>query len=123
MDSSQIRKQRVRAKRRLRVRKRLRGTEVKPRLCVVKTNSHVHIQLINDEQSITIASASTLSKEFRNTDNNRKNKTSAKQLGLKIAALAKQKNIQQIVFDRGGSKYHGVVAAVADGAREGGLEF
>lgn len=123
MDSSQNRKQRVRAKRRVRVRKHLRGTEVKPRLCVVKTNSHIHIQLINDDQSITIASTSTLSKEFRKTDYNRKNRTSAKQLGLKIAALAKQKNIQQIVFDRGGSKYHGVVAAVADGAREGGLEF
>lgn len=123
MDSSQKTKCRVRNKRRMRVRKNLRGTEAKPRMCVVKTNSHIHVQLINDEQAVTLASTSTLSKEFQKSEFKRKNKTSAKQLGLKIAALAKQKNVQHIVFDRGVSKYHGVIAAVADGAREGGLEF
>lgn len=123
MDGSQVRKNRVQKTRCFRVRKRLRGSLVKPRLSVVKTNNHVHVQIINDEEAVTLVSTSTISKEFRNSEFNLKNKNSAKQLGLKIAQLAKQKNVQKVVFDRGSSKYHGVIAAVADGAREGGLEF
>jgi len=123
MENSQIKRSRIRCKRAMRVRKNLRGTFEKPRLSVVKTNCHVHVQLIDDENAHTLVSTSTIAKEFRNTEFNRKNKASAKQLGLKIAELAKAKDIKRVVFDRGPFKYHGVIAAVADGAREGGLEF
>jgi large subunit ribosomal protein L18 len=123
MEKSHSHKVKIRQKRALRVRKKLRGNQEKPRLCVVKTAKHVYAQLIDDERAITLASASTLSKEFSKTEYNRKNKDSAKQVGLKIAALAKKKNVNQVVFDRGRFKYHGVIASVADGVREGGLQL
>jgi large subunit ribosomal protein L18 len=123
MDKSQIHKNQVRRKRKLRVRKSLRGCQAKPRLCVVKSGMHLYVQLIDDEKAVTLASTSTLSKEFQNTEYNRKNKASGKQLGLKIAQLAKQKQVNTVVFDRGLSKYHGVIASVAEGAREGGLQL
>lgn len=123
MDKSHKHKQYTRKKRTLRVRKHLRGNGEKPRMCVVKSGLHLYVQLIDDEKAITLASTSTLSKEFQKTDYNRKNVESGKQLGLKIAELAKQKNVNAVVFDRGHSKYHGVVASVADGAREGGLQL
>ncbi len=123
MENSQTKINRNRKRRALHVRKRVRGTAEKPRLCVVKSNAHIHVQLINDEAAHTLASTSTLSGEFRQTEFNRKNKSSAHQLGLKIAELAQAKEVKKIVFDRGPFKYHGVIAAVADGAREGGLEF
>jgi large subunit ribosomal protein L18 len=123
MESSQTKKFQARKKRSLRVRKHLRGNGDKPRLCVVKTGAHLYVQLIDDEKAITLASVSTLSKEYQDTDYNRKNKESGKQLGLKIASLAKQKNVNAVIFDRGRSKYHGVIASVADGAREGGLQL
>ncbi|MDF2576842.1 MAG: rplR [Chlamydiales bacterium] len=117
MESSVLNKLKQRDRRALRVRAQLRGTAEKPRLCVIKTNSHIHAQLIDDEAGHTLASVSTLSKEFKNTEFNRKNKASAHQLGLHLAALAKAKNIKTVVFDRGRSKYHGVIAALADAAR------
>lgn len=106
-----------------RLRRKVRGNESRPRLNVVKSNKHIHVQLIDDESMLTLVGISTLSKEFRQTEFNKKNKASAKQLGLKIAELSKAKNVKKIIFDRGPYKYHGVLAAVADGAREGGLEF
>ncbi len=123
MESSQKNTTRVRKKRVMRVRKKVRGSQGKPRLCVIKTNKNIHVQLIDDEKSLTLASTSTLSKDFRTTEFNKRNLSSAKQLGLKIAELAKEKAVKKVVFDRSGFKYHGVMAAVADGAREGGLEF
>lgn len=123
MENSQIKRNKVRSKRSLRVRKYLRGSTERPRLNVIKTNGNIHVQLINDDNSQTLASISTLSKEFRGTEYSRKNKVSAKQLGLRIAELAKAKDVKAVIFDRGRFKYHGVIAAVADGAREGGLEF
>jgi len=123
MDNSQLHRNFTRVKRALRVRQQLRGNQAKPRLSVNKTGKHLYIQLIDDEKAMTLASISTLSKEFRESENNRKNKETGKQLGLKIAELAKQKDIQRVVFDRGRYKYHGVVASVADGAREGGLQL
>ena len=123
MDTSQTHKQHTRKMRTFRVRKHLRGSGEKPRLCVVKSGLHLYVQLIDDEKAVTLASASTLSQEFQKTEYNRKNKESGKQLGLKIAELAKQKNVNAVVFDRGRSKYHGVIASVADGAREGGLQL
>jgi large subunit ribosomal protein L18 len=113
----------LRTKRALRVRQQLRGTSAKPRLCVVKSNCHIQAQLIDDEKRMTIGSTATFAKEFRNTEFNRKNKASARKLGEQIAEIAKNKNIKEVVFDRGPFKYHGVLAELADAARAGGLQF
>lgn len=123
MENSQRHKNKTRKKRTLRVRKKVRGTNFKPRLCVVKTNQNILVQLIDDESSHTLASTSTHSKDFQSSEFNKRSCLSAKQLGIKIAELAKGKEVSKVVFDRGSFKYHGVIAAVADGAREGGLEF
>ena len=123
MDNSQLHRNRTRIKRVLRVRQNLRGDQDKPRLSVHKSSKHLYVQLIDDEKSTTLASISTMTKEFRDSEYNRKNKEAAKQLGLKIAELAKQKNVQKVVFDRGRYKYHGLIASIADGAREGGLQL
>lgn len=107
----------LRKKRRAqRVRKNLRGSSQRPRLSVFKSNSHVFAQIIDDETGHTLASASTLS--F-----GKKNKEFAAVVGEKIAAAALEKNIKSVVFDRGPYKYHGVIKALADKARELGLEF
>lgn len=121
MESSQSKKFRNQSKRKMRVRAKVRGNGDKPRLSVFKSNAHIHVQIIDDEKGVTLASASTISKEFRNSEFSEKNKTTAKQIGMKIAEQAKTKQITKVVFDRGSNKYHGIVAAVADGAREGGL--
>lgn len=123
MENSQKNKIRIANKRALRIRKGVRGSTEKPRLSVMRSNTSVYVQLIDDDKSLTVASTSTRSKDFRNSEFNKCNQASAKQLGLKIAALAQEKKVKKVVFDRGARKYHGVVAAVADGAREGGLEF
>ncbi len=123
MEKTQIKRNKLRKRRAMRVRKRVRGSGEKPRLCVVKTNNHIHVQLIDDEKSHTLASISTISRFFRKTEFNHKNFLSGKQIGLKIAELAKAKKLKKVVLDRGWCKYHGIIAAVADGAREGGLEF
>lgn len=113
----------LRLKRALRVRKKLRGTRQKPRLCVVKSNCHIQVQLIDDEAGMTLGSTATFSKEFRQTEFNCKNKASARQLGERIAQIAKEKEIKEVVFDRGPFKYHGVLAELAEAARAGGLQF
>jgi large subunit ribosomal protein L18 len=123
MGSNLLRKERVRRTRVLRVRKKLRGTAEKPRLCVIKSNKHIHVQLINDEQGKTLGSAATFSKEFANTEFAKKNKASAAKLGEKIAEVAKSQHITQVVFDRGPAKYHGILASLADSARAAGLQF
>lgn len=123
MEKSQLHRNHVRGKRAMRVRKKLRGCQDKPRLSVFKSGKHVYVQVIDDERSITLASTSTLSKEFKNTEFSKKNVESGKQLGLKIAQLAKEKEVEAVVFDRGRYKYHGIIASVADGAREGGLQL
>lgn len=107
----------------MRVRKKLRGSNSKPRLCVVKTNNHIHVQLINDEDGVTIGSTSTLAKEFRQTEFSKKNKVSAAKLGTRIAEIANEKNIREVIFDRGPHKYHGILAELANAARENGLQF
>ncbi len=112
-----------REKRAFRTRKKLRGTMAKPRLSVVKSNKHIHVQLINDDEGKTLASTATFAKEFRNTEFNKRNKESAAKLGEKIAALAIEKNVREVVFDRGPFKYHGILAALADSARSAGLKF
>lgn len=107
----------------MRVRQKLRGTSQRPRLCLVKSNSHLQAQIVDDEAGATIGSIATFSKEFRQTGHNKKNKETARHLGQRMASIAKEKSIDKVVFDRGSSKYHGVVAAFADAAREAGLQF
>ncbi len=118
-----IRRERVRKRRAMSVRKRLRGTTLKPRLSVIKSNLHVHAQIIDDENGLTLGSIGTFSKEFRNTEFTCKNKASARKIGQRIAEIAKEKNIKEVVFDRGPFKYHGILAELANAAREGGLQF
>ena len=110
-------------RRSLRVRSRIHGTSLKPRLSVIKSNKHIQAQLIDDEKNITLGSVSTYNKEFRSTEFNKKNKASARKLGEKMAEIAKSKNIKEIIFDRGRFKYHGILAEFADAARAGGLQF
>jgi large subunit ribosomal protein L18 len=114
---------RLRKARALRVRKHIHGTSVRPRMCVLKSNKHIVVQLIDDDNHVTICSTGTYSKDFKNTEFARKNKASAAKLGEKIAEIAQSKNIKEIVFDRGPFKYHGVLAALADSARTAGLKF
>jgi large subunit ribosomal protein L18 len=113
----------IRKRRALRVRKHVRGTSEKPRLCVVKTNRHIQAQLIDDEKGITLGSIGTFAKEFRNTEFAQKNKATARKLGERIAEIATSQNIKEVVFDRGPFKYHGILAELADAARAGGLKF
>lgn len=113
-----------RAKRVLRVRKAVRGTAEKPRFCVNKTNQHLYAQIIDDEQGVTLAGIGTMSKEgSKEKKGAKKSKEAARLLGAKLAAFAKQKNIQQVVFDRGRFKFHGLIAELANSAREAGLQF
>lgn len=110
-------------KRALRVRKTLRGCQQKPRLSVVKSNKHIQVQIIDDEAGVTLGGTATFAKEFANTEFGKKSKAAAKKLGEKIAEIAKEKNIKEVVFDRGPFKYHGVLAELADAARAAGLQF
>lgn len=116
-------KHETRSKRALRVRKSLKGTASKPRLSVMKSNKHISVQLIDDDSGKTLGSSATFSKEFKNSEFSKKNKASAAKLGSTIAKIAKEQNISEVVFDRGPFKYHGILAAVADSAREAGLQF
>lgn len=123
MDSSTKTKIRQQQKRTLRVRKHVRGTSETPRMCVIRSNLNIYIQLIDDIEGRTLASISTISKSFNSGENSKKSPAAAKSLGMAIAEIAQKQNIVSVVFDRGKRKYHGVVAKVADGAREGGLKF
>lgn len=123
MRNATLKKQLLRKKRTLRVRKHLRGSTLKPRLCVVKSNKHIQVQLIDDESGKTLCSTATYAKEFRDTEFGKKNKASARKLGERIAEIAKEQNVKEIVFDRGPFKYHGILAELANAAREGGLQF
>lgn len=123
MDHSKKRRIVARKRRVMRVRKKLSGSSERPRLSVSKTNKHLYAQLIDDEKGVSIAGVGTLSKRNKDTSANRKSKLAAREIGKQIAELAKEKNIQAVIFDRGVNKYHGVVAELADGAREAGLQF
>lgn len=110
----------ARKKRHVRVRGKISGTAECPRLNVYRSLSNIYAQLIDDEAGVTLAQASTVEKDFAQYGGNVE---AAKAVGKKIAERATEKGIKECVFDRGGYVYHGRVAAVADGAREGGLEF
>lgn len=105
-----------------RVRRKIAGTGEAPRLCVYKSLNHIYAQIIDDEQGKTLVAASTLDKELGDMAS-RTNTEAAKAVGSSIAARAKEKGIDRVVFDRSGYKYHGRIAALAEAARENGLEF
>lgn len=109
----------ARNRRHLRVRKHVSGTAERPRLVANRSSRHMFVQVIDDKAGVTLASASTMEAELRAAESDKSEK--AKRVGELVAERAKAAGIEAVVFDRGGNKYHGRVAAVADGAREGGL--
>ncbi len=114
-------KREARNRRHRRVRKAVRGTEVRPRLAVFRSNKHISAQVIDDDRGVTLASASTTEKALRSDASG--NKDAATEVGKLVASRAKDAGVTVVVFDRGGNRYHGRVAALADAAREAGLEF
>lgn len=113
----------ARTLRRDRVRKRIRGTDARPRLSVFRSNKHIYVQVVTDESRRTLLAVSTVAPDVRGTVKNTGDVKAAKEIGLLVARRCKEKGISQVVFDRNGFLYHGRIQAVADGAREGGLEF
>jgi large subunit ribosomal protein L18 len=111
----------VRKRRHARVRKKIFGTAERPRLNVFRSNKHIYAQIIDDMKAVTIVSASTLDKEFDLESTG--NIEAAKKVGELVAKRALEKGIKKVVFDRGGYLYHGRIKALADAAREAGLEF
>ena len=109
--------------RRARVRRRVRGTEERPRLSVFRSDHHIYAQVVVDMPAKTVLAVSTLSPELRTQLKKTANVEAAKQVGLLTARRCIEKGIKKVVFDRNGFLYHGRVRAVAEGAREGGLEF
>lgn len=109
-----------RERRHRRVRRKINGTAECPRLCVYRSNNNIYAQVIDDVKGITIVSASTLDKAVKTK---KSNKEAAKEVGTLIAKRAIEKNIKNIVFDRGGYIYHGIIKEFAEAAREAGLEF
>jgi large subunit ribosomal protein L18 len=110
-----------RSRRQLRIRKRISGTAVRPRLVVNRSARHIFVQVVDDTKGLTVAGASTMEADLRAFDGDKTAK--AKRVGELVAERAKAAGIEAVVFDRGGNKYHGRIAAVADGAREGGLSL
>ena len=110
-----------RLRRQVRVRKKVAGTPERPRLVVTKSARHLYAQVIDDVAGKTLASASTMEPDLRGTDGDKTAK--AKTVGGLLAERAKAAGVESVVFDRAGNKYHGRIAALADGAREGGLGF
>ncbi|HWU42402.1 MAG TPA: 50S ribosomal protein L18 [Bdellovibrio sp.] len=106
-----------RLKKKIRIRKTVNGTEERPRLCVYRSGKHMYAQIINDVTGHTIASVSSIGKDDKSGIE------TAKLVGIEVAKVASSKNIKNVVFDRNGYLYHGRVKSLADGAREGGLNF
>ena len=115
-------RQLVRAKKHMKIRNRFSGTAERPRLAVFRSNNHMYAQIIDDTVGNTLVSASTLEKEIK-AELEKTNNVDAAYLGTVIAKRAIEKGIKEVVFDRGGFIYQGKVAALADAAREAGLEF
>ena len=110
-----------RMRRQIRGRKKVSGTDLRPRLVVTRSSKHITVQLVDDLAGKTLASASTMEADVRNIDGDKTVK--ARKVGELVAERAKSQGVDSVVFDRAGNKYHGRVAALADGAREGGLTF
>jgi large subunit ribosomal protein L18 len=113
----------ARGRRHLRVRKNLQGTADRPRLNVFRSLSGIYVQVIDDQSGKTLVAASTVDRDLREKLKGLKKADQAKMIGQAIAERAKDKGIQTVVFDRGGYRYIGRIKALADGAREGGLQF
>ena len=111
----------ARARRHLRVRKKVSGTPVRPRLVVTRSSRHVFVQVVDDVAGRTLASASSMESELRALEADKAAK--AKRVGELLAERARAAGVDAVVFDRGGNRYHGRITAVADGAREGGLSL
>ena len=109
----------ARKRRKVRIRKKISGTAARPRLVVYRSNKSIYAQLVDDVSGVTLASSSSLAL----AKDKSLNKDSATEVGREIAKLAKEQKIEKVVFDRNGYIYHGRIKALADGAREGGLEF
>lgn len=116
-------KNKARLKRHLRVRKKIQGTTARPRLNVFRSSKHIYAQLIDDVKGVTIVSASTMDKELRDQVTNGGSVEAARKVGELVAKRAKEAGATNVVFDRGGYLYHGRIQALADAAREAGLEF
>ena len=117
---SKVNKNAMRMKRHVRVRGKVSGTPERPRLNVFRSNANIYAQIIDDVNGVTLVSANTLEKEFEGATGNCE---AAKKVGAVLAERAKAKGIEVVVFDRGGYIFHGRVAALAEGARENGLQF
>lgn len=120
---ARIKRNEARKRRHARVRKAIHGTSERPRLNVFRSLTEIYAQLIDDEAGVTLTSASSIDKALRAKVKGKSKIEQARLVGEAIAARAKESGITQVVFDRGGFKYIGRVKALADGAREGGLEF
>ncbi len=112
-----------RERRKLRIRKKVNGSSIRPRLTVFRSAKHIYAQVIDDSTGQTLAHASSLSKDLRGTLDDDKKVDAAKKVGTLIANICKSKKIDRVVFDRNGYLYHGRVSALAQAAREAGLEF
>jgi len=112
-----------RERRKARIRKRISGTSERPRLSVFRSARHIYAQVIDDSTGVTLAHASTLSKDLKGTLEEDNKTAAAKKVGALIAKICKSKKIDKVVFDRNGYLYHGRVKALADAAREAGLKF
>ena len=117
---SKVNKNAMRLKRHVRVRGKVSGTPECPRLNVFRSNANIYAQIVDDVNGVTLVAANTLEKGFEGATGNAE---AAKKVGAVLAERAKAKGIETVVFDRGGYVYHGRVAALAEGAREGGLQF
>lgn len=117
----QTNRNKARVKRHQRIRARVIGSTNRPRLCVYRSNKHIYVQIVDDTNACTLVAASTLDKDFN--EDKSWDCNSAEMIGKNIAKKALAKGIQEVVFDRGGYLYHGRIAKVADGARNGGLTF
>ena len=112
-----------RARRKLRIRKNISGSEERPRLSVFRSGKHIYAQVVKDTDGSTLAAASTLSRDLKSSLESDDKTAAAKKVGALIAKICLEKKIEKVVFDRNGYLYHGRVKALADAAREAGLQF
>lgn len=117
------RKHELRRRRHYRLRRRVKGTPERPRLAVFRSIKHIYAQVIDDDQQVTLAAASTMDSGLKGNLKTGGDIEAAKAVGRLVAERAKEKGVSKVVFDRGGFTYHGRVASLADAAREAGLEF
>ena len=113
----------ARARRQERVRRRVQGSDARPRLCVFRSGKHIYAQVISDETGRTLAAVSTLSAAVKTTLKNTGNRNAATEVGTAIARLCQERAIRSVIFDRNGFLFHGRVKALAEAARAAGLEF